>query len=116
MLQVSQKLLWSLTNGIQYINDEGWKITGIYTLQMCLFGHTTTRVEKATGHLIFLTRKWKSSAVRNFELLKMSGRVINFYLSRSCQLKKVDVIICSVHYSSRFNFLSFSLSPYLDRE
>ena len=28
-LQISQKLLWSLTNSIQYVNDECWKITGI---------------------------------------------------------------------------------------
>ena len=39
----------------------------------------------------------------------MSGRVIPFYLSRNCQLTKVDVIICHVRYSSRFNcFLSFA--------
>ena len=29
-LQISQKLLWFLSNGLHYVNDECWKITGIH--------------------------------------------------------------------------------------
>ena len=28
--RISEKLLWSLTNGTEYVNDECWKITGIH--------------------------------------------------------------------------------------
>ena len=63
----------------------------------------TSRVEIAAGHLIFPTREWKLPAVWNSEILKMSSRVIPFYVSRNWRLTKVDIIICHVRYSSRFN-------------
>ena len=48
-------------------------------------------VEIAAGNRIFPTRKWKSRAVWNFEILKMSGRVMAFYLRRNCWFKKLIV-------------------------
>ena len=76
-----------------------------------IFFNRSSGLEIAAGHWIFPTRKWKSPAVSNSEILKMSGRVITV-LSRNCRLAKVDAIICRAHYSSRINyFLSFSVCP-----
>ena len=46
----SAKLLWSLANGVQYINDKGWKFTGIHL-----------------GKLLGLSNHWATLSPKNLE-------------------------------------------------
>ena len=61
------------------------------------------KVEIAIRNQIFLTQEWKLPIVWNSEILKMSGRVIPFYLSKNRWLTKVDAVVCHIHYSPRFS-------------